>query len=186
MHIAKADNNRCISLKNDIKRAHFYYFGIDFPFWYSIAQAEAESQCRHNILSKDGIGSQGFAQITFSVWKNQLFKEGIKEINTISNHSRAQAYINFVNHKQSYCKKLFETYQMYNGGSLVSIELKRARSCQWQDGYRVCRRKNVCVLKKGQTCIQYRNACDINYSYSKKVYQLAQKYKIGIDKYIYW
>ncbi len=178
---------RCEALAPDIRKAHYFYFGADFPYHYSIAQAEKESVCRHSILSSDGVGSEGFAQITWSVWKQALQKEGISEIKSIPNHAKAQAYINYYSYNQSYCKKLFEMYQIYNGGSLVSKELRKTNSCRWEDGYRVCKRKDVCVWQTSAGCKQWRNACDINYEYSYKIYTIAQKYGIiQSTKYLFW
>jgi len=179
---------KCKNLIPDIRKAHYYYFGVDFPYWYSVAQAHKESLCRHNVMSLDGIGSEGFAQITYQWWKDKLAKEGIHEIKSITNHARAQAYINYYYHKQNPCNKLWATYQAYNGGTLVFKEIERAKSCNWEDAKKVCRRKDVCVWQTPQGCKQYRNACDINYEYSLKIHQIAQKYRIGTDssKYPFW
>lgn len=167
---------RCQALVPDIRSAHFKYFGVQFPYWFSVAQAEKESNCRHYIKSTDGIGSEGFAQITWRWWSTQLIKQGIYEIKSITEHAKAQSYINYTYYKQSYCKKLFEMYQMYNGGALVCKELQRAKSCNWSDGKNVCKRKDVCVLVSNTGCKQWRNACDINYSYSLTIWSLSPKY----------
>lgn len=186
-HTLSVANERCVRLGIEIKKAHMLYFGLDFPYHYSIAQAEKESLCRHNVLSSDGIGSEGFAQITYAIWKQQLEKAGIVEIKSIPNHAKAQAFINYYNYNSSYCKKLFEMYQIYNGGSLVSKELQKAKSCKWEDGYKVCKRKDVCVWKTKTGCKQYRNACDINYEYSSTIYKLAKKYGIIQSKsFTFW
>lgn len=178
---------RCNSLIPYIKDAHFYYFGVDFPYAYSVAQAEKESRCKHHALSTDGIGSEGFAQITYPWWKSELDKEGILEIKSLKGHARAQAYINYRAYQQSYCKKLFETYQIYNGGNLVSKELQRAGSCKWEDGLKVCRRKDICVWRTEKECKQWRNACDVNYEYSLTIYKLAPKYGFtDSEKYPFW
>lgn len=179
---------RCQSLTPEIRKAHFYYFGVDFPYWYSVAQAEKESQCRHSILSTDGIGSEGFAQITFKWWQERLAKEGITEIKSIVNHAKAQAYINYYYHLQNLCQRLWGTYQAYNGGELVFKEMRKAHSCRWEDAKRVCRRKDVCVWKISTGCRQWRNACEINYQYSKKIYELAGKYRLFSDPppYPFW
>lgn len=181
-------NERCIKLIPEIRKAHYFYFGVDFPYHYSVAQAEKESLCRHNIFSTDGVGSEGFAQITFSIWKSLLQKQNIPEIKSISNHAKAQAFINYYNYNSSYCKKLFEMYQIFNGGSLVSKELQKAKSCKWEDGYKVCKRKDVCVWFTSSGCKQWRNACDINYEYSKKIFKFANKYKVlyNVEIYKFW
>lgn len=178
---------RCKNLIQEIKKSHYYYFGVDFPFWYSVAQAEKESLCRHSILSSDGIGSEGFAQITFKLWKDKLTREGITEIKSIHNHAKAQAFINKYEYDRTVCLKLFEMYQRYNGGGLVSKELIRAGSCKWEDGYRTCRRKDVCVYRTNNGCKQWRNACDINYSYSIKIYEKGKIYQTSSnDKFNFW
>lgn len=164
-----------------------FYFGVDFPWWYSVGQAEKESLCRHSILSSDGIGSEGFAQITFRWWRGKLEREDIREIKSIPNHAKAQAFINWYEYNQTVCKRLFEMYQRYNGGALVSQELVRAKSCRWEDGLNVCKRGDVCVWRTPKGCKQYRNACEINYEYSYKIYTFAGKYRTGPDKtYNYW
>lgn len=176
---------RCKALASEIRRAHIFYFGADFPWWYSVGQAEKESLCRHSVLSSDGVGSEGFAQITFRWWKEKLAKEGIYEISSIPNHAKAQAFINRYEYNRTVCRKLFEMYQRYNGGALVSQELLKAKSCKWEDGYRVCRRKDICVWVTKGGCKQYKNACDINYTYSMKIFQLGQKYNPGVTKETY-
>jgi hypothetical protein len=165
---------RCKQYAHDVKRFHNWYFGIDFPSEYSVAQLHKESLCRNHILSSDGIGSEGPAQITFRVWKRQLEDEGIHEIKTISNHLRAQAYINRVSYDNAACKKLWVMYQIYNGGTLVNAEIARAGVCDWSKAYRTCKRKDI-VFGSGQR----RNACDINYEYSKKIYEIAEGYYRG-------
>ncbi|MFN3471706.1 MAG: hypothetical protein ACK4ZR_03785, partial [Aquificaceae bacterium] len=162
----------CLALEPYVRDSHWFYFGVDFPYHYSIAQAEKESKCIHHVLSTDGIGSEGFAQITYRWWKEKLDKEGIPEIKSLKNHARAQAYINFEAYRQSACKKLFEMYQIYNGGKLVSKEI--FPECKWQIGKERCRRKDVCVMFKRGECVQYRNACDINYGYSEYIYKRGQ------------
>ena len=179
---------RCKQLVQPIRVAHYEFFGIDFPYWYSVGQAEKESLCRHSVLSSDGIGSEGFAQITYRWWKDKLQNVGIYEIKSIKNHAKAQAFINKYEYDRTFCRKLFEMYQRYNGGSLVTQELQRARSCKWEDGYRVCKRKDVCVWVTPSGCKQWRNACDINYEYSLKIFKFGQKYKTGTDsvEYPFW
>ena len=181
-------NQRCIAIAQEIRKAHFEFFGLDFPFWYSIAQAEKESLCRHSIISSDGIGSEGFAQITYKWWQERLKKAGIPEIKSIPNHAKAQAYINRYEYERTWCKKLFEMYQRYNGGALVTNELKRSGSCNWEDGYAKCQRKDICVWVTSQGCKQWKNACDINYEYSLKIFQISSKYRLGTDspKYPFW
>lgn len=181
----------CKAYIQDVRSFHRQYFGIDFPYWYSIAQLEKESSCRHNILSSDRVGSEGLAQITYSLWKDKLSSEGIKEIKTIPNHLKAQAYINkYYYTRLNHCdKKLWAMYQAYNGGLLVDKECHRSSSSKWSEARKYCNRRDVCVKFNRNVCIQYRNACDINYGYSKKIYDLSRKYNLMdvIDsKFLFW
>jgi hypothetical protein len=160
----------CKKYEKDVRRYHQQYFGIDFPYEYSVAQLYKESMCRGGMMSSDGIGSEGPAQITFNVWKDKLQEEGIAEINTISNHLRAQAYINRLSYDRAKCKKLFVLYQLYNGGPLVNTEIQRAGSCDWTSAYKACKRKDI-KFKNGQVI----NACTINYDYSKKIFDFAEE-----------
>lgn len=183
--------DRCKSYIPDVRSFHRQYFGLDFPYWYSVAQLEKESACRHNILSSDRVGSEGLAQITYSVWKNQLLSEGISEIKTVPNHLKAQAYINryYYDRLKSCGKKLWAMYQAYNGGLLVERECFKAKSSNWSEVKAFCSRKDVCVKFKGNSCIQYRNACDINYEYSKKIESISAKYNLfDINKtgFMFW
>jgi hypothetical protein len=159
---------RCKKYERDVKRFHAQYFGIDFPAGYSVAQLQAESLCK-NRLSDDGIGSQGPAQITFRVWRSKLEAEGIYEIHTITNHLRAQAYINRNAYDQAVCKKLFVMYQIYNGGTLVNKEIKRAGVCGHAAARAVCSRR-IIRFRNGSR----RSACDINYEYSTHIYRLGR------------
>lgn len=163
---------RCKQYAHDVKRFHNWYFGIDFPSEYSVAQLHKESLCRNHILSSDGIGSEGPAQITFRVWKKQLEDAGITEIKTIPNHLKAQAYINHACYEQAACKRLWVMYQIYNGGGLVNAEIARAGECDWTKAYRACKRRDIVFGNR-----QKRNACDINYEYSLKIYEIAEAYR---------
>lgn len=176
---------RCNDYARDVRTAHFQYFGIDYPWWYGVAQLQKESNCR-NVLSKDGVGSEGPAQITYRIWKNPLTKEGIPEVRTRKNHLRAQAFINYDCWKQAEragYPALWVAMQIYNGGGLVLKELNRSGDFSWQAARDACRRKNI-TFSNGQV----RNACDINYEYSKILFKYADKYRIGSEseKYPYW
>ncbi len=132
-------------------------------------QLQAESLCRHRVLSGDGIGSEGLAQITFRVWRAQLDREGITEIHSIPNHLRAQAYINRAAYDQATCKRLWVVYQIYNGGGLVNKEIRRAGSCDHAAVRAVCSRR-IITFRNGSR----RSACDINYEYSTHIFRLGR------------
>lgn len=179
--------DRCDNYKRDVRKAHYYVFGVDFPYWYGIAQLKQESNCR-DILSRDGIGSQGLAQITYRWWQKFLNEKGIKNIDSIKNQLLAQAYIMKNSKAQAYSSHMWVWYQVYNGGGLVNKEIKRARldlgirEVPHEIARTYCNRKNI-TFSNGQTI----NACDINYEYSENIYKYAQKYKLFSDgKYIFW
>lgn len=163
---------RCQELSQDVRVAHYYYFGVDFPYEYSVAQLQQESNCR-NVISRDGVGSEGPAQITYRLWKSALVTQGISEIRTTKNHVRAQAYINKSAYNEAQHKKLWIMYQIYNGGGLVNKEVRLAGSPDWKLAYLKCRRK-VVHFSDGSS----ENACDINYDYSQRIFKYSEKYRL--------
>jgi hypothetical protein len=165
-HLAKA----CNLLK--IRQAHEWFFGIDYPYWFSVAQAKIESNCRW-ITSLDGHGSIGYFQITPKWFEEELKKAGFyhwQEKDHIDYYF-SHAYILFKLHKLNKCRLLYITYQCYNRS--CQKVLKENSSCKWDEGYINCLQNDnqVCVHKKDGICIQYRSACEINYSYSLKIYK---------------
>ncbi|BCS54060.1 hypothetical protein [Geobacter sp. SVR] len=175
-------SERCKNLAQEVRTAHYQYFGIDYPYWYSVGQLEQESSCR-NVISRDGVGSEGPAQVTYRVWAPALQKQGITEVKTTKNNLRAQAYINKVAHNENPHKKLWITYQIYNGGGLVLKEINKAGEVDWAAAYAKCSRK-VVHFKDGST----EKACDINYYYSKHVFKFGETYRTGSDSatYSFW
>jgi len=176
---------RCASYSQEVRRAHAFYFGADFPWWYSVAQLRKESACR-DVISRDGVGSEGAAQITFRLWKTALQKQGISEVRTRSNHLKAQAYINYDAWQQARRRgapKLWVAYQIYNGGPLVLTEIKRAGTVNHAAARAQCRRRNI-TFNNGQVI----NACDINYSYSTRIEAYAKAFRLGADSaaYPFW
>lgn len=175
--------DRCNNYKNDVRKAHFRVFGVSFPYWYGIAQLKQESGCR-DVISRDGIGSQGLAQITYRWWKPFLNKKGIYNIRSARNQTLAQAYIMADAKKQSYTSHLFGAYMVYNGGNWINKEITRARKdlgireVPHQIAQLYCTRKKMYYGK---------TACEINYEYPVKIYKYAQKWKMGSDeKWIFW
>ena len=173
--------DRCESLRQEVRRAHFYYLGLDYPWRYGIGQLQQESNCR-NVLSRDGVGSEGYAQITWKWWGKHLAKAGIPEVRTTRNNLRAQAFIM----KDAWGQargRLWVAYQIYNGGRLVLKEIDRAGILCWEAAKQECRRK-IITFNNGQQI----SACDINYDYSKKVYEYGERYGGGAthSKFIFW
>lgn len=173
---------RCQSLAHQVKVSHYQYFGTDFPYHYSVGQLQQESNCR-NVISNDGVGSEGPGQITYRVWKDSLRRQGIAEVKTTKNNLRAQAYINKVSYDQARYKKLWVAYQTYNGGGLVSKEIERAGKVDWAAAKAACRRK-VIHFQGGYS----EDACTINYQYSKQVFKYGQLYRINEESknFMYW
>lgn len=174
---------RCQSYVQDVRKAHYAQFGVDYPYQYGVGQLVQESGCR-NILSYDGVGSEGLPQITFRLWQKPLKAKGINSIKSIPDQLKAQAIIM----KSVYDPKfgLWVTYQKYNGGGLVLKEIKRAGAEDWVKAKAQCRR--------GQSCFTYPNGkrecvsnCDINYDYSVQVWKYGGKYAtVKTDHYRYW
>lgn len=166
---------RCQSYTQEVRRAHWTLFGVDYPYWYGVGQLHQESGCR-DIVSRDGIGSQGVAQITWRWHKETLQKHGIKSLAAIPDQLKAQAVLM----RQMWVQKygLWVTYQVYNGGDYVIKELGRAGVENWELAKAQCRR--------GQSCFTYPSGkrecvsnCDINYDYSVKVYRYGKQYTIS-------
>ena len=177
---------RCRNYIQQEKLSHYEVFGIDYPYWFGVGQIQQESGCR-NILSRDGIGSEGLPQITLKVWKKYLNKYAIYNIGSIRNQIKAQALIMRDCKKQAFSSHLWVAYQIYNGGSLVNKEIIRARrkynirEVCWGLAKQFCKRK-VIHFNNGQTI----NACKINYGYSKKVYRYGIIYKTINSNYKFW
>lgn len=178
---------RCTPYIFEVRRWHTKYFGLDFPYWYSVGQIEVESNCK-NIISTDGVGSVGLPQITFHWWKSELEKYKIKDLKTISNQLHAQAVINYYHYKKLPIKKLYIMYQVYNRN--FNIVVKENILGDYTNGKLNCEtynKKLICVYKAPDgTCKQYRTNCDINYSYSMKIFNLSKKYKYTKDSIPYF
>ncbi len=170
--------DRCRGYAQETRRAHFAAFGLDYPWWYAVGQLQAESGCR-DVLSRDGVGSEGPAQITYRWWRPALDRADISEIRTTRNHLRAQAFINHDAWRQASkaeAARLWVAFQIYNGGGLVLREIGIAGVCDWQAAKDQCRRKIV-VYADGSR----ESACSINYDYSRKVYRYGQFFRLGGD-----
>lgn len=180
--------DRCQSLVHDVRKAHYRVFGLDYPYWYGVGQLKQESRCR-DVISRDGVGSQGVAQITYRIWKKYLLKHSVDDLMSINNQLTAQALIMKNCKKQAYSSHLWVAYQVYNGGALVNKEITRARvelgirEISHEMARLYCKRRTITFLNGTQI-----NACDINYDYSKKVFKYGNNYKFidNDSKYIFW
>lgn len=173
---------RCQQYSQEVRTNHFREFGVDYPWHYAVGQLQQESGCR-NILSNDGVGSQGIPQITWSVWGEYLGEKGIPALRTTKDQLRAQALINKNTFDSSPIKKLWVSFQIYNGGRLVLKEIDRAGSSEWSLARKQCHRK-VVTFSSGQKV----DACDINYDYSKNIYKYGNQYRLESDsiKFKFW
>ncbi len=175
--------SRCQSYVQDVRRAHWTQFGVDYPYQYGVGQLVQESGCR-NVISYDGVGSEGLPQITYRLWQKPLKAKGVESVKAIPNQLKAQAIIMKSVYQPMY--GLWVTYQVYNGGGLVLKEISRAGSEDW------VRAKANC--KRGQSCFTYPSGkkecvsnCEINYDYSVQVYKYGEKYaSVRSKQYRYW
>jgi hypothetical protein len=97
---------------------------------------------------------------------------------------KMQAFYMSYLHRQNFGegKKLWLTYQAYNGGwGNLKKEYKRAGNEQWVDMRNACKRGGV-QFKWG-----YLSFCEVNYDYSIKVYNYGKKYRgQNIDRMKFW
>lgn len=179
--VSKKD--QCGFLVTSVKEASERYIDAEFPFWYNVAVAKAETNCKWRI-GADGHGSIGYFQLTpkfLDSYLRPLFPDYDKPYS--EQHVEAAVYYIGLLWKSNptWLRKLWITYQRYNGGNWVLIECKRAGSSVWDNCYKQCRRKSVCVWKRHGRCLQYRSACEINYTYSKKVYKYGQRWRDDVS-----
>ena len=172
--------DRCQDYVTDVRIQAFKYFGTDFPWHYNLGQLRQESNCRDNITSFDG--GQGIAQMMPATERDIEKLFGELDMYNPEHAIRAQAYYMSRLHKQNLDGRLFLTYQAYNGGwTNLKREIHRAGVVDWYIMRECCKRK-VIALKNGR----YLNLCDVNYLYSRKVYEYGQQYRISYDRKMYW
>jgi len=193
--LAKAQD-RCLRLLEPVKEASERYLAKDYPYWYNLATAKKETNCRWR-TSLDGHGSIGFFQLTpkfLDAFLRPLFPDYDKPYS--KDHFYAFSYY-LATLIRSSPPKLWISYQRYNGGDWVLRECKLAGKYEHQACMKACYeckklggkrcRSVVCVWKAPSgDCKQYKHACEINYSYSVFIYQAGQRYKKGEDRYEYW
>lgn len=173
----------CRKLTYRVKSASEFVLGIDFPWWFNLGQLEAESGCIWR-TSVDGWGSIGYAQITPRFWGSVLrrvFPNWDKVGHT--DHFLAQAYILKSLLGQIVCEKLWVMYQCYNRSCIKVNREANLAKCDYSKAFDICLENPqfICVWKRFDgSCRQWRSSCDINYSYSWKVYKNGQKYSSGI------
>jgi len=178
--------DECGKYRYFVKRAHEWYFGIDYPYWYSIGQLRVESNCIWT-LSRDGWNSIGPAQITPQFWDRELAKVHSAWKESLGDYFMAQAYILRKMHNQNLCQKLYITYQCYNR-SCRKVVYENYPECKWEVGFNRCKPQMVCVWRKRNECRQWKDSCKINYEYGYKVWKFGKIYREGEDgwKWRYW
>jgi len=165
----------------DTKRYLTREFGIDFPWWYGVAVYKTESNCVWR-RSLDGHGSIGIAQITPKWWDKELIQKGFAGYKTDSSqYIQAFSYIlkSVYDSVTEICrtrfqtKKLWITFQGYNRSiGKLNREVKQAGVCVYEVWRYYCKEVDVCVWKNVDgSCKQWCNGCDINGSYSVKIYK---------------
>jgi hypothetical protein len=178
--------DNCDKIEATTKEATDKVISNRFPYWYNLALAKRETNCRW-IGSLDGNGSVGYFQLTPKILDpilRPIYPDYTKPYS--KDHFFAFAYYIKSLHNSSPSPKLFITYQRYNGGDWVIKECKRAGIYDWGKCKQHCLRGNVCVHKVNGKCTQYRSACDINYSYPVIIFKYGQSYKKGIDLLQFW
>ena len=169
--------DRCNQYAQPVRKAHAFYFGLDYPSQYGVGQLEAESACRH-VVSADGFGSSTPAQITYSMWNKQFAKAGLAS----AHWTTQQAYIMKEAHDKNQYQKLWVTYQVYNGGVWVKKEIAAAGVVDWSKARDQCTR-GYTTYKSGQKV----SNCDVNYEYSQEIFLLGRKYESSHSKkYEFW
>jgi len=188
--------DRCEDYVQPIRTAYFKYFGVDFPYWYGVGCAKAESNCRQNIVSFDqGIG---LFQLTPSTGIIKDIEKGLKERidpyilkDNIKGHAYWMSYIwnknmelktiivkGRVVNVQDYVarcgKKLSDMYIMYNGGWWYMYEASFTTSCDKQEIIKYCKRKKI-PLKNDKIL----DLCEVNYSYADKIYKFSIPYRLS-------
>ena len=176
--------NACENLEKPVKIATDRFFER-FPYWYNVALAKVESNCRW-VISQDGYGSIGYFQLT-PKFLDEILKPYFPKYKEIGmDYFYAFVfYLKFL-YDTTPEKRLWIVYQRYNGGDWVLKECKRANSWEWSECKKFCKRGDICVWKEEGRCKQYRNACDINYEYSVKIYRIGQKIKKHEEKFRFW
>lgn len=194
--------DRCQDYVIDVRSAHTYYLGSNYPYQYGVGVMKAESLCRSDARSFDG--GLGLYQITPSTGIGKELEREIPGINYFNpEHSiRAGAFytaqilnkhlqrgefkfkgkysINPKSYVEDCGVRLADVYQFYNGGYWFIYEASKTDTCDRAEMRANCKRGGVWVGKR------YLNFCDINYSYPRKVYDYGQAYKITSDRRAYW
>ena len=173
--------DRCEMLVQDVRVEHTRYFGIQFPWHYSVAQLSQESACRANITSFDG--GAGLAQMMpkTSQYIQSLMGEKLNPYNARDAIRMQAFYMYRIHTKENWTPALFVDFRIYNGGrSALYGEYQRAGILDPEIMHIFCQRKKI-QFKWGVL-----DLCVVNKEYAEKIYRGGQKYKRGPDGMRFW
>jgi hypothetical protein len=176
--------DRCNEYRSDVRNSFSLRFNTNFPWWYGLAQLEQESSCRGNVTAFDA--GMGIAQFMPATWKFITKEMGRADLNAYNpaDSIEVQAfYMERIQGHENWTDRLWITFQIYNGGrSILYNEYKRAGIVDWDLMKQQCQRKKI-QMKWGIL-----DLCDVNYKYSKRIYNKAENYRLGKDHYSwrYW
>jgi hypothetical protein len=173
--------DRCVSLVQIVRVEHTKYFGIQFPYWYGVAQLKQESACREKVTAFDqGMGVAQFMPKT-SQYIQSLMGEKLDPYNSKQAVRMQAFYMNRIHVKENWTKYLWLDYQIYNGGKgLLYKEYQRAGVDDWEAMRTQCKRNKI-KMKWGVL-----DFCEVNYSYSKNIFKYSDPYRLGEDAFSYW
>ena len=122
--------DRCEAHIKDVRVEHTKYFGIQFPYWYGVAQLKTESACRTNITAFDA--GQGIAQFMpkTAQYIQSLMGEALDPYNPRQAIRMQAFYMNRIHRTENWTDRLWISYQIYNGGKgTLYKEYQRAEIC---------------------------------------------------------
>ena len=182
-HPSDAKVDSCSSYINAVKSANARYFGPAFPYHYALGQLRQESACRSKVTAFDG--GMGIAQFMpkTSKYIQSLMGEALDPYNPEHAVKMQAFYMARIHKKENWSKKLFISYQIYNGGagSLKKEFVLAGSVVDWCKMKKVCKRK-VITLKSGRLL----DFCEVNYDYPVKVEKYAKQYKKQPDAMAFW
>jgi len=177
--------DRCIEFKNDVRIQHTKYFGLNFPWQYGIAQLKQESGCRADVTAFDaGMGVAQFMPAT-SKYIQSLMGEALDPYQPEQAIKMQAFYMYRIQTKENFSKekKLFITYQIYNGGAgnLKKEYIRANNKADWELMKNQCKRSKV-LLKNGT----YLYFCEVNYDYSQRIFKYGNSYYPLKSTHIFW
>jgi hypothetical protein len=169
-------SQRCFSYAQEVRRETLAQQGPEYPYWYNIAQLEAESNCRPDITANDG--GQGLSQFMPATegYVEKLMGEDLDMYNPSHAIRALVFYMDWIVDHEKW-GVLWLSYQTYNGGATnLRRELKDAGVKDWELMKLSC----LCLGKRAKA------NCEINYRYSKRIHGLADQYRTDEDFVRYW